>query len=191
MANLSAHRVNPSQPFTACGTDLMGPLYVKIVRSSVRRYICIFNCLAARALHFEIVQSLEASAFIQAFRRFCNRRIARVRHIYSDNTGNFASANRDLNEGIRIWKTKAFQDAMLRDQITWHFGLLLDQNGFTEAFFRLVRKIFRSVVGEATLDEFDLLTMVTEIESVLNDRPITHLLSTPDDFDALTSSMIL
>ena len=82
---------------------------------------------------------------------------------------------------------------MLRDQITWHFGppLASHQNGFTEAFFRLVRKIFRSVVGEATLDEFDLLTLVTEIERILNDRPITHLPSTPDDLDALTPSMIL
>jgi len=114
-------------------------LYVKIVRSSVKRYVCIFNCLATRAVHFEIVQSLDASAFIQAFRRFCNRRVAHVRHIYSDNAGNFASANRELNEGIRIWKTKALQDAILGDQITWHFGppLASHQNGFIEAFFAL------------------------------------------------------
>jgi len=98
MANLPAHRVTPSLPFTACGTDQMGPLYVKTGKSSVRRYVCIFNCLATIAVHFEIVQSLEASAFIQAFRRICNRRVARVRHIYSDNAGNFASANRELNE---------------------------------------------------------------------------------------------
>jgi len=82
---------------------------------------------------------------------------------------------------------------MLRDQITWHFGppLVSHQNGFTEAFFRLVRKIFRSVVGEATLDEFDLMTLVTEIERILDDRPNAHLLFTPDDLDALTPSMIL
>jgi len=37
-------------------------------------------------------------------------------------------------------------------------ALASHQNGFTEAFFRLVRKIFRSIVGEATLDKFDLLS---------------------------------
>ena len=65
------------------------------------------------------------------------------------------------------------------------------QNGFTEAFFRIVRKIFRSLVGEATLDEFDLLTLITEIERILNDRPITYLPSSPDELAALTPSMIL
>ena len=117
MANLPAHRVTPSQSLTACGTDLMGPLYVKIGRSSVKRYVWIFNCLATRAEHFVIVQTLEASAFIKALRRFCHRRIALVRHIYGDNAGNFTSANCELNEGIKVWKTKAFQDAMLRDQV--------------------------------------------------------------------------
>ena len=36
-----------------------------------------------------------------------------------------------------------------------------------------MRKLVRSIVGEATLDEYDLLTLATEIERILNDRPIT------------------
>ena len=86
----------------------MGPVLVRIGRSEVKRYVCIFNCLATRALHFEVVQSLEASAFIQAFRRFCNRRNARVHQVYSDNGGNFTLANKELNEGIKIWNSKKF-----------------------------------------------------------------------------------
>jgi len=35
----------------------------------------------------------------------------------------------------------------------------------------------------------DLLTLVTEIERILNDRPITHLPSPPGDLDALTPRM--
>ena len=46
------------------------------------------------------------------------------------------------------------------------------------------------MVGEATLDEHDLLTLVTKIERILNDRPITALLSSPDDLSALTPFMI-
>jgi len=65
------------------------------------------------------------------------------------------------------------------------------QNGFTEAFFHLVRKIFRSVVGKATVDESDLLTLVADIERILNDCPIIHLPSTLDNSDSLTPSMIL
>ena len=68
-----------------------------------------FYCLAKRAEHFEIVQSLGESAFIQAFRRFCNWRVVRVRRIYSDNVVNFASATRQLNEGIKSGRPKRFK----------------------------------------------------------------------------------
>ena len=81
-----------STPFKAVGTDLMGPLTVRIGRSSVKRYVCIFNCLATRPVHFEVVQALDADAFIQAFRRFCNRRNVRPSDVYSDNGGNFVAA---------------------------------------------------------------------------------------------------
>ena len=96
MAPLPEHRVVPSSPFTYCGTDLMGPLYVKIGRSSHKRYVCIFNCLSTRAVHLEIVQSLETDAFIQAFRRFCNRRVSKPKVLYSDNAGNFVMANKEI-----------------------------------------------------------------------------------------------
>ena len=123
--SLPVHRVTPAPPFTACGTDLMGPVLVKIGRSEVKRYVCIFHCLATRAVHFEVLQSLEATAFIQAFRCFCNRRNARVCHVYSDNGGNFTLANKELNEGIQIWSSKQFQDATLQRNIgisalQWH-----------------------------------------------------------------------
>ena len=193
MGELPAHRDTPNPPFSASGTDLMGPLYVRIGRNNVKRWVCIFNCLSTRAVHFEVVQSLDTSAFIQAFRRFCNRRISRVRHIYSDNAGNFTKANRELNQCIELWRSKNFQDAMLKEEISWHFGppLASHQNGFTEAFFQIVRKIFRSIIGEATLDEFDLMTLLTEVERILNDRPLTELPSAPSDLPAITPSMIL
>ena len=155
--------------------------------------MCIFNCLSTRAVHFKVVQSLDTSAFIQAFRRFCNRTISRVRHIYGDNAGNFTKATRELNQCIELWRTKNFQDAMLKEEISWHFDppLASHQNGFTEAFFRIVRKIFRSIIGEATLDEFGLMTLLTEVERILNDRPLTELPSAPSDLPAITPSMIL
>jgi len=193
MAPVPVHRVTPNPPFTACGTDLMGPLYVKIGKSRIKRYVCVFNCLTTRVVHFEIVQSLEASAFIQAFRRFCNRRVARVRHVHSGNGGNFVPANKELNEELRVWNSKKFRDAVLQERIAWRFSppLASHHNDVTERYFRSVRKILRAISGESTLDEFDLLTLITEVERILNDRPITCLPSGPHELAALTPSMIL
>ena len=193
MGTLPEHRVTPNPPFAVCGTDLMGPLFVKIGRSSCKRYVCIFNCLSTRAVHLEVVQSLDTSAFIQALRRFCNRRVVRPKVMYSDNGGNFVMANKEINEGIRLWNTKCFQDVLLKEEVEWRFNppLASHQGGFYEAFFRIVRQILRSVAGEATLEEFDLLTLMTEIERILNNRRISDLPSSPDEFAALTPNMIL
>ena len=62
--DLPFDRVNETTLFKTIGTDLMGPLIIKCGRSSVKRYICRFNCLASRAVHLKVVQSLETSAFI-------------------------------------------------------------------------------------------------------------------------------
>ena len=65
------------------------------------------------------------------------------------------------------------------------------QGGFYEIFFKIFRKIFRTVASESTLTEFDLLNYVTEIERILNNRPITNLPANPNDCTALAPSTIL
>nr|XP_026695063.1 uncharacterized protein LOC101242224 [Ciona intestinalis] len=61
-------------PFTATGVDYMGPLLVKVGRSHVQRYACVFTCMATRAVHLEVAISLETSAFLNALSRFLHRR---------------------------------------------------------------------------------------------------------------------
>ena len=102
MADLPPARIQRSQPFTIIATDLMGPIMVAIGRSRVKRYtgICIFNCLATRAVHFEVVPSLEVDSFLQAYRRFCNRRNVNPTTVYSDNGSNFVAAEKILREKI-------------------------------------------------------------------------------------------
>ena len=45
--------------------------------------------------------------------------------------------------------------------------------------------------GRSSLDDFDLATLVAEIERILNNRPLTDVSSEPKDFSALTSHMLL
>ena len=58
-------------------------------------------------------------------------------------------------------------------------------------FFRISRKVFHSIVTQATLSEFDLLTYVAELERVINNRPITAIPSSTDNWAVLTPSAIL
>jgi len=92
MANLPEARVTVGRPpFTATGVDLMGPVNVKQGRNTVKHYVVVFTCIASCAVHLEIAQSLEASAFIQAFRRFTCRRTT-LKFMFSDNGTNFKGA---------------------------------------------------------------------------------------------------
>ena len=176
MGDLPPSRIQESHPFSNIGTDIMGPIMITVGRSRVKRYICIFNCLATRAVHLEVVPSLEADSFLQAFKRFSNRRNISPKTIYSDNGGNFVAAQR-----------------LLKGKIDWVFNppRASHQGGFYEIFFKLFRKIFRSITSTCTLNEFDLFTYVVEIERILNNRPITKLPNSPDDWTALSPSAIL
>ena len=49
----------------------------------------------------------------------------------------------------------------------------------------------RRIVGESLLNEFDLLTLVAEVERILNDRPLVDVSTDPRDLTALTPNMLL
>ena len=104
MRDLPFDRVNIGPCFKAIGTDLMGYLTIRSGPNSLKRYVCIFNCLATRAVHFEIVQSLEASAFLQAYTRFCNKRNVFPSDVCSDNGGNFVAADKELCTVQKNWQ---------------------------------------------------------------------------------------
>ena len=40
----------------------------------LKYYICLFTCASTRAVHLELVESLDVDSFIRAFRKFSARR---------------------------------------------------------------------------------------------------------------------
>ena len=67
MADLPRPRVTPDQPpFTCVGVDYFGPFVVRQARSLAKRYGAIFTCLAFRAVHLEISDTLDMDSFILA-----------------------------------------------------------------------------------------------------------------------------
>jgi len=174
MANLPEVRVTAGRPpFTATGVDLMGLLNVKQGRNTVKLYVVVFTCMASRTVHLEIARSLEASAFIQAFRRFSCRR-STPKLMFSDNGTNFKEAERELNDGIKAWNSQQFQSVIAQDDIKWTFNVpaCSHSGGVWERIIRSIHKLMRLIVGEASLYDFDLDTLMAEIERMLNNRRI-------------------
>ena len=95
MSDLPVDRVSQSAPFENVGCDFFGPFQIKIRRSFVKRYGCVFTCLYSRAIHIEVCTDLSSVTFILALRRFISIR-GPVSCIRCDQGTNFVGASNEL-----------------------------------------------------------------------------------------------
>ena len=96
MASLPSERTAGNVfPFQNTGMDYFGPFEVKVMRRSLKRWCCLFLCL--RALHIEVVPSLEAEACLAAITRFIRRR-GKPHTIISDNGTIFVGAAKEIKQ---------------------------------------------------------------------------------------------
>ena len=94
-----AHITPADAPFTLVGVDYFGPIPVKLKRSRVKRYGCIFTGLTMREIHIEVSQDLSTDSFLLAFTRFVSRRGAPT-EIYSDNGINFRGTECEVRRAL-------------------------------------------------------------------------------------------
>ena len=71
------------------------PWLIEESRRELKRYGVLFTCLSSRAIHLEVSAILETDSFINALRRFINRR-GPVRTIRCDQGNNLVRAKNEL-----------------------------------------------------------------------------------------------
>ncbi|GFT97243.1 integrase catalytic domain-containing protein [Trichonephila clavipes] len=184
MGNLPKHRVTLERPFFSCGIDYAGPVLIKCNKGrgtkSTKGYIALFVCLATKAVHIEAVGDLTTDSFIAALRRFSARRGA-PRHIYSDNGTNFVGARRKLDEIRKLWLSLPTNEAisyyLSKSSIDWHFIPPSSPHfgGIWESGIRSVKFHLKRVLGETILTFEELTTLLTQIEGLLNSRPLSYV----------------
>ncbi|KAL0861558.1 hypothetical protein ABMA27_009065 [Loxostege sticticalis] len=196
-------RVNPSHPtpmmadlpsyaeakaFVHTGVDYAGPLRITLTRRrgqhSQKAYICLFVCLVTKAIHIELVSELTSDAFLSAFKRFISRR-GPVSCLYSDNGTNFVGAKAQLDDIFKILIDSEFQSALKQElsarRIEWkmipprspHFG------GIWEGNIKSLKTHLHRVIGNQLLTYEELLTVLVQIECIMNSRPLTVVSSDP------------
>ncbi|XP_013392383.1 uncharacterized protein LOC106160350 [Lingula anatina] len=193
MSDLPEERVKPDKPpFTYVGIDYFGPFHIKRARSMVKYYGCIFTCLTSKAVHIEVSSALDTDAFINALRRFIARRGA-PELIRSDNGTNFVAGERELRESILSWNQEAVNDFLVQKHVKWVFNppAASHWGGVWERCIRSIRKVLSAVLKLQTLDVEGLMTFMTEVESILNGRPITTVSDDPNDLEPLTPNHLL
>ncbi|KIH52989.1 ubiquinone biosynthesis protein COQ7 [Ancylostoma duodenale] len=102
MPSLPSERVTRSRPFQKVGLDYLGPLHYRdAFNTKAKVWVCLFTCMATRAVHLELVLNNSTQEFLLALRRFIARR-GTPDHILSDNATTFLSANDVMNDMNRI-----------------------------------------------------------------------------------------
>ncbi len=200
LGQLPADRLKPGSVFERTGVDYAGPVMVKSgpVRKPtlVKAYICVFVCLAVKAVHLEVVSDLTSKAFIAAFRRFISRR-GKPSIMWSDNGTNFVGAANELKDLFSFLREMTTQRKLSEfcssQRVTWkfiperapHFG------GLWEAAVKSLKRHLRRVVGESKLTFEEYSTVLTQVEACLNSRPLCPLPDSDDGFAALTPGHFL
>lgn len=193
MGHLPTLRTELEFPFLNTSVDYAGPILIANRRGRgcklIKSYICIFTCLAVKAVHLELVTELSAEAYLAALRRFAARR-GKPQTILSDNATNFVGASNDLKS---IISNPSIASNLADENINFLFTPAYSPhfNGLAEAAVRSTKYHLRRVLGMTHLTYEEMYTCLTQIEAILNSRPITPLSTDPSDYCALTPSHFL
>ncbi|XP_077869796.1 uncharacterized protein LOC144362083 [Saccoglossus kowalevskii] len=186
-AALQSFRVNITPPFTITGVDFTGALYVKSPTNNreSKAYDCLFTC----AVHLELVPDLTTRTFLNAFRRFAARRSLPTTMV-SDN----ASTNLSAADELRIlFDSPEIKTYLTNTRATWKFIPKRTPwfGGFWERLIGITKNAIKKVLGRSYITFDELRTLLTEVENVLNDRPLTYVSSDLEDNAPLSPSHLL
>ena len=171
-------------PFSNTGVDYFGPFYVSVRRSTEKRWGFLFTCLTTRAVHFEVVPSMDTSSCIMGIERFIARR-GTPSNVWSDNGTNFIASEKELLQNIAHWNHQVLTDALVKKRISCKFNPRSAPHhvGVWERVVRSFKHVFYAVLGNRRLTDGILITFCL-VEQSLKARPLVPASSDATDLDA-------
>lgn len=122
MADLPKERLIAAAPFTYCGVDHFGPVYLKRFEERcntvITGYVAVFVCMSTRMIHMECCTGLTADRFIWAFTRFTSI-YGMPQRMFSDNGTTFIGAETILRKARESWSDPKTLDHLNQHGITW------------------------------------------------------------------------
>lgn len=192
MADLPPFRLRLFKPaFHSTGVDCFGPFIIRVGRRSEKRWGVIFKCLTTRAVYLDLLSSIDTDSFLMALRRFVSRR-GKPHELLSDQGTNFKSGQRELKEAYAAMQP-SLQSLLAKQQIKFlfnppgapHFG------GTWEREIRSLKSALHVTLGSQSVTEETLRTVLTEIEGILNSKPLAYASSDVADVDPVTPNSLL
>ncbi|XP_057659310.1 uncharacterized protein LOC130895779 [Diorhabda carinulata] len=195
MGNLPSSRITPSRPFSVSGVDYAGPFLLRDRKGRnpkiTKAYVALFVYFATKALHLEVVSDLTSECFIACLRRFMSRR-GKCHELHSDNGTTFVGANNELKSFLNI-NNEYISDNLSKEGVQWQFITPQSTHlgGIWESGVKSTKHHLRRVMGDAALTLEEFVTVLCQVESCLNSRPLYPLSNDPNDMNPLTPGHFL
>ncbi|RXN31543.1 hypothetical protein ROHU_004747 [Labeo rohita] len=200
MADLPPERLSTSPPFTYVGLDVFGPWTVvtRRTRGGVaenKRRAILFTCMSTRAVHIEVIESMNTASCINALRRFFAVR-GPAKQLRSDRGTNFIGASQELG----MQPAKENQTSLLKylheNGCTWEFNPphASHMGGAWERMIGVTRRILDGMLLQkkhAHLTHEVLCTLMAEVSAIINARPLVPVSADPYSPFILTPAMLL
>ena len=171
---ISLPRTTGSTPFQVVGVDFAGPIRYQTKAKTERKvYLVLYGCSLSRAVHLDLLRSLELCEFLPSLRQFITRR-GRPELIYSDNGATFKAAEKWLK---RAQGDERFHEFLSDRKIEWRFNLSRAPwwGGQFERLIGLFKRAFYKTIGNGTLVWEELKEVVLDIEVAMNNRPLSYV----------------
>ncbi|XP_053691213.1 uncharacterized protein LOC128739741 [Sabethes cyaneus] len=184
MSGLPSERLQAfCRPFSYVGIDYFGP---------IESGKTVVTCLTMRAVHLEVAHSLTTDSCILAIRNFIARRGTPVQ-IVSDRGTNFIGASRELKEALQQVNQDKLMDYFVTPDTKWSFNPPASPHfgGVWERLVQSVKKALKHLQVTRTPTDEILRNTLTEIELIINSRPLTELPLNDEFSQALTPNDIL
>ncbi|XP_038153297.1 uncharacterized protein LOC119791326 [Cyprinodon tularosa] len=199
MADLPPDRLSMEPPFTNVGIDAFGPWTISARRTrggyaDDKRWAVLFTCLSTRAIHLEVIESMDSSSFINALRRFLAVR-GPVKQIRSDRGTNFIGACKDLGISSNI-DNNVVRRYLSEKGCTWTFNPPHSSHmgGAWERMIGITRRILDSMLLQSRpsrLTHEVLTTFMAEVMAIVNNRPLVPVSMDAQDPFILTPATLL
>ncbi|XP_048252604.1 uncharacterized protein LOC125380888 [Haliotis rufescens] len=178
-------------PFFSTGDDCFGPMHVKVGHRSEKRWGLIFKCMTTRAVHLDILRSMDSDAFLMAFRRFASLR-GKPYELISDQGSNFRGAKTELHEALASMEPDlAAQLARHKVRFVFNVPHAPHFGGVWEREIKSVKYGLRVALGDQTVKEPVLRTILAEVAVILNSKPLAYVSSDVRDVDPVTPNILL
>ena len=126
MADLPSDRTETPAPFTNVGFDVFGPWIIRTRKlrggsANSKRWGLVFICLNSRAVHIEVLETMESDSFICALRCFFAIR-GPPTILRCDQGSNFVGAKSELDQGMKELDDRSIGRYVAMQNCQWLFN---------------------------------------------------------------------